>query len=791
MMKSPKHHESFFDELIAELRRHQPLIAAVLSSHLILAAAGCVDGEEDGGDDLSEAASAGNRLPVEVLGPAGTTKAIAFQLSNRTGITHLYLRCNACGYDDIADNKNRSKVKATVRINNGSPISLKHFKEGSTVYGNEQISIVGGEAGYGGIGGAFRTVRFKVAIPSQALIVGRNTLTFEHEDAEAPSIGFRILEVNLLKDGDTRQKVLPSSAFTQDDPRSWAPPLNTPSDIARGAALWKQRGALYDRWLDNLDNVDNGGGPITGKMRAACSDCHAADGRDLRYFNFSNESIIQRAVFHQLSVTEGRQIASYIRDRARDRELPIVDHARPWNPTYQPGPGLDSKPAYEWAAGATVNAILDADQDMAGLLFPQGTSLDQVRAVVDRYSTLNLRELKINIPMPEWNQWLPIVHPDDAFDTSDAAINADETGRDVRMPYYKKIYLDALSDPSRAKLGGLSDGINDWLRRDQTCSTQGTTNGEPVRGLNGAVLRALRLPSPDVTTANCESIDRARLKNLEHAKRGLLAWASVKMWEVIHSRRLEEAAQTQTRQVCSAGRCINASERRGWVADGRNVFERPPHFTGVGEGRKYFNQNELQGVFESNAWYHLNLILNPGYRQTMPSHFAYTYSHVELLQEKSGVDQGFRFWATMIKQRQLQTNGKYGVEAGLDLRTAQPYVYYGTGRNRTSTDTQGSVGQPLWGRLAQAMVEDFVEDANRATDEDWASATQNRRVQPKASQDFSPCSGVCVFDLGPYQGRNTYRVIPKLREIGVQASAINALIAWGRKTWPNGPWSRL
>jgi hypothetical protein len=89
------------------------------------------------------------------------------------------------------------------------------------------------------------------------------------------------------------------------------------------------------------------------------------------------------------------------------------------------------------------------------------------------------------------------------------------------------------------------------------------------------------------------------------------------------------------------------------------------------------------------------------------------------------------------------------------------------------------------------MVEDFVEDANRATDEDWASATQNRRVQPKASQDFSPCSGVCVFDLGPYQGRNTYRVIPKLREIGVQASAINALIAWGRKTWPNGPWSRL
>ncbi len=740
----------------------------------------------------SGGSSGGIVLPIEVLGPSGTKKNVSFELGDLTSITHLYLRCNSCGYTDVSRSKNPALRKATVRINGGTAIALASFKEGSQVYGNEQIRIIGGEAGYGGIGGAFRTVRLMV--PVSNLRVGRNTLTFEHLDADALSIGFRILEMNLLKNGSFDQKVLSTSAFIQDDPRTWTAPRNNPTDIEQGAALWNDRNQrLYDGFLDSLDGQGGGRGEINGMMRTACSDCHASDGRDLKYFNFSNASIIERSKFHRLTQTQGEQIASYI----RSRNLPIVTQARPWNPAYQPGPGMDAKDVYEWAAGAGINAVLDRDADMASSLFPAGTSLEQVKAVVDRFGTLNLRELPINIPMPEWNQWLPIIHPNDAFKIEASAIRSDSRGTNVNMPYYKKIYDDAVANPTPANLGGFSDGINDWLARNQTCSTSGVTSGEPVRGLNGAVLAELRLPSPGVTRDNCTSIDRTRLKNLEHAKRGLLAWATVKLWEVIHSKGLEAKSQSQTTPVCSGRtggsprRCVDASEKRGWVADGRNLFERPPHFTGVGEGRKYFDQNELQGIFESNAWYHLNMIVNPGYRRTMPSHFAYTYSHVELLQDEAKVNQGYRFWATLIKQRQLQTNGRYGVEAGLDLRTAQPYIYYGTARNKTKTDTQASVGQPLWGRLAQAMVEHFVADANNATAQEWEAATQNRVVQPRNSTNFSPCSGVCTFDLGAFQGRNTYRVIPELRRIGVGEAAIAGLIAWGRKTWPNGPWNTL
>lgn len=719
-------------------------------------------------------------LPIEVLGPAGTKKTVSFNLADVSRITHLYLRCNACGYDDIALNKNASKVKATVRVNGGAAIALKQFTEAAAVYGNAQIKVIGGEASYGGIGGAFRTVRFMV--PASGFKVGVNTLTFEHLNAEAPSLGFRIIDVNLLENGDVYRKVLNATSLVQDDPALWRAPRNNATDIAQGASLWKLRNRLYDVSLDRAD-----GSAGNGRMRASCADCHSSDGRDLKFFNFSNESIVERAKFHSLTQVEGEQIASYI----RNINIPVVKQARPWNPTYQPGVGMDSKPAYEWAAGAGVDAILDKDSDMAPYLFPRGNSLTEVRAVVDRYRTLNFRELPVSIPMPEWNQWLPLIHPDDAFNTAAAAINEDNQGRNVGMPFYTKMYNDAKANPTPDNLAGLSRDLKAWLRRDTTCVSNGLGDTDPYRALNGAVMTSLRIPFPKVTTSNCESIDRSTLGNIELAKRGLTAWATVKLWEIMHSQGLEERGQNVGRSICAGGRCVNASETRGWQADGRNVFDRPPHFTGADPRRKYITQSEMLGIFESNTWYHLNMILNPGYRVTMPSHFAYTYSHVELLQEYSKVNQGYRFWATMIKQRQLQTNGRYGVEEGLDLRTAQPHIYYGTARSTTKTDAQGGVGQPLWGRLAQAMVEDFVADANNASAQDWANATGNSKVQSRNSTDFSPCSGVCSFEIGPYQGKNTYRVIPELRKIGVEEGAVQSLINWGQKTWPSGPWNGL
>jgi hypothetical protein len=723
-------------------------------------------------------------LPIEVMGPAGTRVSAQFQIDDPTGITHLYVRCNACGYHEEALDADASKVKATVRLNGGSAIPLKHYTGGSRLVGNPNVEVIGAEADYGGIGGAFRTTRLRV--PVSGLVRGLNTITFEHVTPAPPSIGFRILDVNFLRRGSLTDRVLAERDVVHDDPTTWRPPSTNDANVTAGRNLWSARNRLYDPGVDALDGR-LGGGPVDGEIVASCADCHARDARDLAYFNFSNHSIIERAKFHRLSAADGANIASYV----RTRDVSVVRSARPWNPTYQPGRGLDARPAYEWAAGAGVDAILDRDADLAPLLFPRGTSLDEVRRVVDRYGMLNLRELPVSLPMPEWNQWLPHIHPDDAFDIDAAAVRADHSGNGVGRPYYTYLYDVARADPNPTTIGRMTIRIKAWLQRNLNCMANGESgNGEPWRGLNGAVLTQLRLPTPHTfTSSNCEGTrTRANVEPFEIAKRGLAAWLSVKQWEIVHSNDLEEEGLRMTSPICAGGRCVNAAER-GWVAEGRNVFDRPPHFTGH-NSRHYYGQSMVSGLVETNSWYHLNMILDPGYRRAMPNHFAYVYSHVELLQSASDVDQGYRFWAGLIKQRQLQTNGRYGVEEGLDLRTAQPYIYFSPRDGRSNA--QDSVGATLHARLAQAMIENFVADANNATAANWAAATRNSAVQPRDSTNFSaaPARGN-IFDLGPLQGRNTYRAIPRLRDIGVAPSVISSLIDWGARTWPRANWNAL
>src|SRR5205807_7877060 len=109
--------------------------------------------------------------------------------------------------------------------------------------------------------------------------------------------------------------------------------------------------------------------PGASALRARCSDCHAHDGRDLKYFGFSNASIVARSRFHGLSDLEGRQIASYI------RTLPVPSPGRPWNPPYQPGPGLDAQPAATWAAGAGLSWALESDTATLPYIFPSAGQL--------------------------------------------------------------------------------------------------------------------------------------------------------------------------------------------------------------------------------------------------------------------------------------------------------------------------------------------------------------------------------------------------------------------------------
>src|SRR5208337_3494006 len=161
------------------------------------------------------------------------------------------------------------------------------------------------------------------------------------------------------------------------------------ADIQAGQTLWQTA---------NLTS------PGFGAMQAKCGSCHTQDGRDLKYFNYSNLSIQTRAMFHGLTAQQGNQIASYI----RSLNVPTSTYARPWNPPYQPGPGMDSRPVSDWAAGAGLDAVLDNDADTLNYVLPGGST-----ANIAGNAYLNQREIPIVLQLRDWNHWLPIIHPID------------------------------------------------------------------------------------------------------------------------------------------------------------------------------------------------------------------------------------------------------------------------------------------------------------------------------------------------------------------------------------------
>lgn len=81
-------------------------------------------------------------LPLEVLGPKGTSATATLNLSDVTGITSLYIQCHACGYGDKELETNPTLTKASVRINGGAAIALKHYTGDGRVHGNAAITVI-------------------------------------------------------------------------------------------------------------------------------------------------------------------------------------------------------------------------------------------------------------------------------------------------------------------------------------------------------------------------------------------------------------------------------------------------------------------------------------------------------------------------------------------------------------------------------------------------------------------------------------------------------------------------
>jgi len=677
-----------------------------------------------GGDDGSRVATTSAvELPVEVIGPDGYTREVTVDVEQPAGIDNLYLELHRPVYRDasVASGEQRGP-KASVRLNDGPWQGLS----------NDTVFCADHEAEYGCLNGTYHTVR--LTLPVSGVVEGENTLAFRFNGHDEITSGYRVLEFDFVR--DTGGRVFGDNAFATVDPATWQPPIDSAGAVTEGRDLWHN--ARLDAYPE---------GPA---QRASCSGCHAGDGRDLEYFAYSNHSIIERAKFHGLSQREGELIASYI--RANDAER----RGRPWNPPYQPGPGLDDQPVKAWAAGAGVDAVLEDDIEMLSYLFDDGISKD----AISPDGMLNMREQPVAIQLPDWNAWLPNNHPTDIW--GDFFLESDEftaengSGDDV-LAWYDRL-KDGLAEH------GVDAMIDDYpgpLRR-------------VVERFGGSPRWFLRHGAQDQKILSLSD---------ELAAMGLRKWMVVKQWSLQQRYGYADRAP----QIYGS-----AGEPRSWLGQRRTVFDFAPHII-ADDNPSFAYQSDLAGKFESTAWYQLQLVLNSGNGAGGAVDWNYHPEHIQGLAAHGGPEHPVRLAQSFAKNLEQYSKGE-----GMDnLRVRQIHPgRYGPGSSgdggllgALERDTRNAVYEALLGALMDKFESHSLAEWNSFRDAHLASGKERLKPADHVPSLLDCCMGRELH--GQRWVDAWYTVIPQFRASGVDEIVLERMIAWAESMWPNGDWDAV
>lgn len=633
-------------------------------------------------------------LPLEVMGAAGTTASATVNVptgTNVNGPLTLWMQIHGLKYE----------TEASVQINNSAWMPL------ST--GN--VTLLGNANTFGGIGGGFHTLQMTLNLPPNAVVAGNNTIAFRFNGTDGVVSGFRVLAFNIQSGGSN---LLPSSQFVNDDPDNWQPPSTAASDISAGQSLWHTASLT----------VPSAGGAAT--IMAHCADCHSEDGRDLKYFNYSNNSIEARSTFHGLTPQQGAQIASYI------RSLNVPNPGRPWNPPYQPGPGLDSQPVANWAAGAGLSAVLDSDAEMQPYLLPGGSSANWSATAY-----LNARELPIPLQLPDWNAWLPTVHPMDSLGATFTA---------SLLNTYYSILRSKLQPNNPGQYNWELSDFGQWFLGGENLLATLENNANWTPGLRTSVYSVAQ-------------------------------WRLVKQWELNQEFGLEGMPQAAFGAKADA---------RGWF--GNNPFGTSPVILHLPAGPGLGNGSVAVREYLAYIWYHIQLLLNDGQGTQAgqnPIDYGYTEGELTAMSQRTGnfpVASLNLMWLIKGLQEFTQTGKgpEFGSIFGFAPTALTPVSFtnlaYTTNWTGTSPATRVTLMttflKPWLDKISSFTPQQYwtgVDGGGRP----WASPLENPRTDP----------GLTTF------GGQVWNMLPRLRYAGVDPNLTYQISAWAATVWPAGNWA--
>jgi mono/diheme cytochrome c family protein len=623
------------------------------------------------------------QLPVEVTSVNGVVKVPFFVPTRLNLVGPLVLSLQTHGL--------KFETEASVQVNNGvwSPINTS------------TVTMQGLEAKYGGIGGGYHTLTFTLPLPG-SVAVGVNSLNFRFNGTDGLTSEYRVLAFNILANGTP---ILPASAFTQTDPKTWLPPLNNPTDIAAGKTLYQTA------------QLNSG---MAFLIKAHCMDCHTQDGRDLKYFNYSNNDISARSQFHGLTVNQGLQIASYI------RSLSTPSPGRPWNPLYQPGPGLDSQPVANWSAGAGIIAVLPDDATLLSNLIPSGPN----SPVFSPNAVTNIRETPIPMQLPDWNAWLPAIHPMDAWpDFQTSAFNSRYSQLRAQL-----IPGSATAYASAAPTFGI------WMSDFQMFEIPKTSVPQPW------------------TAAYIQQVYSISL------------WAMVKNWELNQEFQLEGMANTVFTNP--------KAESRAWLS--QFPFFSSPNMLHIAPYTLFGNGQHSTWEYFAQVWYQTQLILNNSqYQQngTTPIDWGYVYG---ILKDLSGT--------TSTPQVGLQTLwlGKGSQISNNEIGPEVP----GTGWNWVVSDISREVS-PSWRNVWTGTPAATRTMLMTGSAQGWlASVKMFTPAQFYAgASGVTPTQTPAQGQPDSRWIDRVWFMIPQFRYYGVSQTLITQMAAWAQSIWPAANWT--
>lgn len=687
-------------------------------------------------------------LPVEVIGPDGHTVSVQVNASNTADVDHLFLKAHSIGYPyHIAEGRGYQVDKASIKVNDGPWVDVN----------NSTASCLEPAASARCIDGPMHTIEFRIPTSKLgSLNDGSNMIHFRYNYAHPSgelgdaSTGYRILDIELQTSGGTDR--IDGTTFSWDDPGSWTAPegYGTGSDVEDGRQLWHQRDLLVDGWA----------GP---EIIASCADCHVKNGYDLEYFAYSNKSIVQRARFHGLSESEGKKIAAYIRsiDIETEDGTTIDPPGRPWHPPYQPGPTAagsraeseartsgrpfsELDPVY-WAAGAGSPWAMTYDRDTKSYVFPNGLGSTATENLINE--TINLREIPVALQMPDWNEWLPAVHPMDVWGTR-------FTDHEVWRWYTEEVpallrKADNQDKPQKVAFAAK----NIWANL-----------------MEGDKFRPSSAPAP--------YDDRT---DLGVAELGRMQWGLTKTFETLHTNHYENDA------TAVYG---SAAEDLQWISDARVLFDQAPHIQSEIKG----NSDGIMDRYHDAAWYQLQVVVNPGSgisTDQKPVDWKYHWGHISAVNEPDY--HTWQYVASYIKILQVAEDlpESYGPWSdnhpeGWYLRHLTPgaldrYHHWSEPlrtheRGGLSDDEYRQVLNVLLRTLGDGMTPEPLSEWARLEDDQYGLDPES--TVPQTVTRYDCCSYADHF----------WTVLKRAGDAGADYDVLRPLAQWAGNAWPKGDW---